>query len=1468
MRRAATRIGAHQGRAGSRVADRARRPQDRLGHALIPARFCTPRGARRDLPTALRSDRVADECLGSSSSATPHPGSARAKRARRVLPLLSGLLLLAFVVGTALAVGAASASAKEALPLEFEIGSTGEGAGQLSELAQIPNSPVAVDQSTGDIYVGDSGNDRVEKFSASGEFILMFGGGVDETTGANVCTAASGDVCGAGKPDPSPSGDGHGFFGDPGESTTGIAVDQSTHHVYVTDRSAQLIEMFTAEGQFVSQFQAPSDAEVRGGNALAVDTHGNIYVADGNGCGCVRKYGSTGTPDATNPLIGFGTLLSAFAVATDSEDDLYVVDAGASDVQKFTEDGTLVSSGNYALGLDSGKDPTGVAVDPRTGDVYVLDSGLNGALEYDPAGELLSSAAPENGFGLSSARGIAFDDSTSDLLLGRGQERNTVGAFGAPVILPDVTSEPASAVQPTSATLNGTVNPASTTVTGCRFAFGPDTSYGRLAPCAESVGSGDSDVPVHADVTGLAPNTIYHERLEATNSSGTSTGNDETFTTPGPPTICQGPSVEPDNKSATVQAGLDPDGFATEYHLEYGTTSGYGTNVPVPDAALGAEGECQSLSVGLDGLLPETQYHYRLVAHNSAGTTEGPDETFETLPPALIESESVSDVSATSATLGTQIDPLGLDTTYHFEFGPSPAYGTSVPIPDGQLGSGSVGASASAHLQGLAPATLYHYRVVADNELGSSVGPDHTFLTQASEAPTSLLDNRQWEMVTPPNKQTAAVEPISEQNGLIVAAASGDALAYATTAPDEPNPQGAVDETQELSVRTDEGWQQQTFTFPHMAATSHPIGFGTEYRFFSSDLSHAIVQPFGPFDPSLSVEASERTAFLRTDFASGNPSAACTGSCLRPLVTGATGYANVPAGTIFGDEEDGESTEDPGCLVGCGPNFVAGTPDLSHVIVKASTGLTAGSEGGLYEWSAGQLKFIGVGSIGDGDMGNGNSGEIHNAISQDGSRVILDGESEGEEGLLLRDTATSETVKLDAVQSGAGEGAGDPHFQGASSDDSRIFFTDPQPLTEHSGGSDLYECQIVERAGRLACELTDLTPLASGEPAQVAGEILGLSEDGSWVYFVASGVLAPDAVPGPNLYVAHWNGTEWDTKLIAQLSGGDNHDWSEETFQQPARVSPNGLWLAFMSQRQITGYDNRDARSGEPDAEVYLYDAARGRLLCPSCDPTGARPLGVPYYELSSGEGGITGGNAAWEPQELVAANVPGWQQTRINGDVERYQSRYLSDGGRLFFNSDDALVPHDVNGTEDVYEYEPPGVTCTTASAAYAEQAQGCVGLISSGTSSSESGFLDASESGEDVFFLTSERLLPQDFDTSLDIYDAHECSEASPCLATPTLAPPACTTGDQCKPAPSPQPTGFGPPSSQTFSGAGNLAATKKAVAVKSKQLTRAQKLTLALKTCRKKPKKRRARCEKNARKAYGPTPKGTTRKGKDRR
>ncbi|MFZ1155138.1 MAG: hypothetical protein WAN93_09565, partial [Solirubrobacteraceae bacterium] len=665
---------------------------------------------------------------------------------------------------------------------------------------------------------------------------------------------------------------------------------------------------------------------------------------------------------------------------------------------------------------------------------------------------------------------------------------------------------------------------------------------------------------------------------------------------------------------------------------------------------------------------------------------------------------------------------------------------------------------------------------------------------------------------------------------------------------------------QVFSTRGAAGWSSVDVGTPNEVSSGAIGGFGQEYRFFSSDLSRGVVQRTGPFLPSLSAEASERTPYLRSLFADGDVEDACVSSCFAPLATGVPGFENVPPGTEIGREG--------------GPAFIAASSDLAHVVVESPVALTEEAPGGgpgLYEWSAGRFQLINVlpgGLVAPQSsapiLGDSPGNIAASAISADGSRVIWS-EHAGGSHLYMRDMRERVTVRLDAIQAGAsGEGSVGPLFQFASSDGSRIFFTDTQGLTVDAGSgggnADLYECVIVDGGGEPECDLSDLTPHAGAESAHVQG-VIGGSEEGSSLYFVADGVLSTNtdssgqqavqgtcgifgshpATPMCNLYLER-DGT---TSLVAVISSEDNKDWAgsnggEGLGARTARVSRDGEWLAFMSQRSLTGYDNRDAVSGVSDEEVYLYHAGDGKVVCASCNPSGARPRGVEYERLR-----LVAGDRVWKGKTWLAANVPGW--TSYTDGLALYQSRYLSDSGRLFFDSSDALVSQDTNGTEDVYEYEPVSVgLCANGVSTFGEASGGCVDLISSGTSKEESAFLDASESGDDVFFLTASQLSGRDTDDSLDVYDAHVGGGEREVL------PAVECQGDACQhPVAAPEdPT----PGSLTYQGPGNITIGPAVVRHgRAVLLSRAQKLANALKACRHRPKRKRAVCKRQARRAY---------------
>jgi DNA-binding beta-propeller fold protein YncE len=909
---------------------------------------------------------------------------------------------------------------------------------------------------------------------------------------------------------------------------------------------------------------------------------------------------------------------------------------------------------------------------------------------------------------------------------------------------------------------------------------------------------------------------------------------------------------------ATLKAQINPEGASpSKYRFEYGTTEAYG-QATAQTPLEGGEFEDQAASATVCGLQPSTLYHFRAVAENELGqSAEGPDQTFTTLPPVSIDAEWSANVTATSAKLFATLNPHGLPSEYHFEYGLSASYEKSAPAPDAQTGEGEEDATFSVAIQELKPATTYHYRVIAHNSLGVSAGPDQTFTTQQQEAP-SLPDGRAYEMVSPPEKHGVSLEGLTAEGGAIQAAADGGGLAYVANGPIVEDPAGnhSIDVSQLLGRRTAPGvWSAQDITTPHQAPAGVVPGFPAEYRLFSSDLARGAVEPEGA--TPLSAQASERTPYRRE-----------ANGAYTPLVY----PGNVPAGTKFGGEETAPEQFPQGGVI-----FVTGTPDLGHVLLTSPAALVQGYDSAeqvsIYEWSEGTLAAVslippagandcgGVGAPcvpasqeGLANVGN-SSNQVRGAISDDGGRAFF--ATSAHQHLYVRDMGLGQTLRVDAPAPGVKESEGGAVFQLANGDGSKAFFTSIRKLTKDATARpqepDLYECEIAVHAGKLTCALKDLSvDPHPGESAEVQGVVLGAGEDGRYVYFVARGALEEGAASGGscpgagegqcvNLYA--YDTVAQSRRLVAVLSSEDFPDWraggqGEDLGEVTTRVSPDGQQLAFMSERSLTGFDNHDAKSGALDEEVYLYDYAHNELRCASCGVSGQRPAGVADEEQP---GPLVDRPRVWRGHWL-AGSIPGW--THVGLAAALHDPRYLSDSGRLFFNSAVGLVPADGNGTQDVYQFEPGGVGgCALAS--------GCVSLVSSGTSSEESAFLDASESGDDVFFLTAAQLSLVDVDRAFDVYDAHVCSSAQPCAQPPVGAPPPCGSSDACRAAPAAQPDVFGSPASETFSGAGNLAPP---AAVTAKPLTRAQRLAKALKACKRKPKRKRAACRRQAQRRYG--------------
>jgi hypothetical protein len=551
-------------------------------------------------------------------------------------------------------------------------------------------------------------------------------------------------------------------------------------------------------------------------------------------------------------------------------------------------------------------------------------------------------------------------------------------------------------------------------------------------------------------------------------------------------------------------------------------------------------------------------------------------------------------------------------------------------------------------------------------------------------------------------------------------------------------------------------------------------------------------------------------------------------------------------------------------------SFVGATPGAARILFETkadlSTANVAPAPGviNLYEWNEAKppgerVSLAGVlpdkeapkgGSVAgpgglavktlDGLKPGGSTSEYYtqNTISENGLRVFFTeafAETEPGKGIIyMREPEAERTIQVSA-------GIEPAYWRAATPSGSFVFYTE---------GDDLYRYNV-EDGQREA-----LTSGAAG----VQGT-LGVSDDGSYLYFVATAKLASDrngnreeAESGAdNLYewheevATHTVATIFIAKLLGPNSGEkrDESDWrgydegvSERSGpsggEKSSRVATDGKAVLFSSISQLTSFDN------DGKVEFYLYDAERplspSNPVCTSCNPSG-----IPATD--------------------------GVRLTSTNLDLSAYPTRrnaflthnLSSDGSRVFFQTEEALVPGDTNNQLDVYEWErareetDPEETeaadsCERTSPSFSESDDGCLYLISTGQSDSPSYFGDASESGDNVFFFTRQSLVAQDQDLNVDVYDARVDGGIPAQNPPPSAAP--CTGETSCRGASDP-PSAFGVPSSAAITGEGNLAPPPVA---KPKPLTRAQKLAHALKACRKQSRKRRRTCEAQADHRYG--------------
>jgi len=1413
---------------------------------------------------------------------------------------VAGPALLCAVAGL-LAFATPPALAGEVHVYNSAIGGPGQGAGQFEDPAG-----VAVNSATGDVYVVDKGNNRIDEFDpskpASEQFVRAWGWGVGTGLGGfEECTEVLG--CKAGV-----AGAGAGQLDAPEQiavDNSGSATDPSNGDVYVTNTADDVVEKFSSEGAYIGEIagtcekvEEPAPA-CKGSSfnpftalyGVGVDSTGALWVSrngpvehlapqaeiDSYSDALVDELLSRRSSDLDSPVDpGF---------AVDSEDDFYIARGGdepeeygiarlnsAGQVlpepgdQKFPNGergehiGTLPQK--QETGVDNGP-KTGVAVDLADDDVYLDMNGarLNPVRDVEqlaPDGSLIETFGAEqladqggSDLAVDSSNGTVY---VADDVAGKVWVYTTIPT-------PDVSTGVASDLHTEgAATLNGAVNPDGE-LKECKFEYFSEKAFAEnyknevQTVTVSNATSGEFTLSFDGETTEEMPFNATPVGVQGRLEKLASIGEHDVAVTGkqgGPYTIeftetlahTKLPALTAESYSGNGNP-LEPAGATVTAAIVTPGGDGYEVAKTAscvdPDAAeIGTSDSEVPVHANVTGLTPDALYKYRLEARNENGETKEKEyRTFVAPARPAISAESVSGVGSSTATLSAQLNPGGALTSYRVEYGPTEAYGSSTPLVS--AGAGLTSTPVQVSLSGLAGETLYYARIVADNEVAVAQGLPVTFTTGAAGGPSTaaLPDDRAYELVSyfPSGTDEEAYVPAMaaqyvglEEHGIHTArpfrvAPDGEAVVY----PGDTPPTGGTGSVGEsngneyLATRSPRGWE---------ASDIQPAGdYGANYAAFSSDLSVSIL---GASQSELGGGTGAYSDLYAHATAGG------AGGEYDPLYTG------TPPNRLPGEEGLGGYAG--------GNSGTSAVPAFSHRLFEANdalptlnlpavsgkgedpaTHLPFATEENLYDSTGAGLYLVNVLPDGTTDAGAAfgqypteNQEDAHglsNAISADGSRIFwtalepFDEEIDLEyrpKALYVRENDTSPeaaTVQIDASRGGPESGGGE--FWAASGDGSRVFFTDCRKLTADSTavfdpvcaehyedderrvaptGSDLYEYEVNSETGKPG-RLTDLTvDEHAGETADVQG-VVGSSENGEYVYFTADGVLAGTNVEGkqptsgkPNLYLSHAGTTTFIGTLssedgvdVPMLTSGCNDssveegcegDWQADLGRRTAQVTPDGQGLVFMSNQRLTGYQNDGLE------EVFLYEASSNALRCVSCNPSGEAPVPV-------------------NGRAQIGGFIP------TSRSVAGEQPRVISeDGGRVFFDSGEPLVPTDTNGWLDVYEWEHDGEgSCTDA--------RGCTYDLSGGTDPENSYLLGADASGDNAFFISRADLVPADDGSEADVvYDARVGGLKPP-------AAPACE-GTGCQGVP-PTPPIFATPASVTFTGTGNFPPPSPPVAVK---------------------------------------------------
>ena len=678
------------------------------------------------------------------------------------------------------------------------IASYGSGPGEVWNPVGVALDATGAGAEAGTLYVADRNNHRIDAFGPGGDFLLAWGWGVADGASQEL------QVCGPGAAEPtrrcfkasSTTASGPGAV-----APEAVAVEPSSGDVYVADASNRRIAKFGPDGEFL--FMVGKGVDQGGGSPAHP---GNIctagYLEDGDDCG--RGESGTGPGEFTAPQ----------SLAFDPSGNLWVGDTDR--LVELRADGTPGEAGEVAL---PGAGQTRSLATDSAGDFYLVSAALPGVRKLEPDGAPYPAPYPLDEAG--NPRAVTVD----------GEDRVYLGDCGAST--------------PTCPGYRFMVyDPGG--VQTAQFGAGqvigaPGGELGSNALALDAGAGGGKRLYVAAPTVSDIDNAV------------------QAFAVPQPGPLPEDQRVKegtplpgawlaPLPTAATLQASLNPENEATDYRFEYDTApyaegEGEGEHgAAVGEGSLPAGFEDVGVEAQLEGLLPDTTYHFRLCATNATASVCGPDTELQTRTAIGIEAQWVAALAARDAALRATLDPLGAtDVTWWVQYGSGGALDRETehrPL------AGESPLTVSAPLAGLDPASGYSYRFVAhatqDGHPYTTYGETHAFTTQPAGLGASLPDSRAWEMVTPPDKHGAAITAYSQ--GTVQAAAGGEALAYLSRGSVQASPEGnSSPRLSSTLARRGEGgrWQSRDLTPPHTAT-----GFGTpEYKLFSSELGRALLEP-------------------------------------------------------------------------------------------------------------------------------------------------------------------------------------------------------------------------------------------------------------------------------------------------------------------------------------------------------------------------------------------------------------------------------------------------------------------------------------------------------------------------------------------------------------------------------------------------------------------------------------------------